>query len=83
MQNHTAHQKYMQEYPINTRTHLWVPEWGWEWMRWEFVASTYKQFYREWIKNNILVYSTENHIQYSMINHSGKEYEKKGVYMYN
>ena len=60
-----------------------MPEWGWGWMHWEFVASTCKQLYREWTKNNILVYSTENHIQYSMINHSGKEYEKKGVYMHN
>ena len=26
--------------------------------------------------NKILVYSTRNYIQYSVINHNGKEYEK-------
>ena len=31
----------------------------------------------EWIKNKILLYSTENYIQYPMINHNLKEYFKK------
>ena len=34
------------------------------------------------MKNNFLLYSTENHIQYPMINHNGKEYEKEYTYIY-
>ena len=29
------------------------------------------------------VYSTGNYIQYPVINHNGKEYEKECTYMYN
>ena len=36
--------------------------------------------YREWINNKVLLYSTENYIQYPMINYNGKEYFKN-VYM--
>ena len=38
-----------------------------------------------WINNKVLLYSTENYIQYPMANHNGKEYFKKNVciYMYN
>ena len=36
--------------------------------------------YIEWI-NKILLYSTGNCIQYSLINHSEKECEKKCIYM--
>ena len=35
----------------------------------------------EWMNNQVLLYSTENYIQYSMINHNGKEYIKKNVYI--
>ena len=41
---------------------------------WEFGVSRCKLLYIEWIKNKILLYSTENYIQYTMINHDGKEY---------
>ena len=35
------------------------------------------------ITNKVLLYSTENYIQYPMINHNGKEYENKEcVYIY-
>ena len=37
--------------------------------------------YIGWIKNKVLLYSTGNYIQYSVINHIGKEYEN--VYVYN
>ena len=37
----------------------------------------------EWINSKILLYSTEKHIQCPMINHNGKEYIKKCLYMYN
>ena len=36
--------------------------------------------YREWI-TVVLLYNTGNCVQYSVINHNGKEYEKN-VYLY-
>ena len=38
-------------------------------------------FHLEW-KNKFLMYSTRNYIQYLVINHKGKEYLKKNVYIY-
>ena len=35
------------------------------------------------VNNKILLYSTGNYIQYSVISHNGKEYEKECIYMYN
>ena len=37
----------------------------------------------EWINNKVLLYSPGNCIQYPVINHDGKEYEKEYIYMYN
>ena len=51
-------------------------------MEWEFGVSRRKLLYIEWINNKVLLYSTENYIQYPMINHNGKEYIKKCIYMY-
>ena len=51
-------------------------------MDWEFGISRCKLLYIEWINNKVPLYSTENYIQYPMINHNGKEYEKKNVYIY-
>ena len=31
--------------------------------------------------NKVLLYSTGNYIQYPVINHNGKEYEKEYIYM--
>ena len=40
--------------------------------------------YRGRINNKVLLYSTGNYIQYPVINHNGKEYEKiTCIYMYN
>ena len=51
---------------------------------WEAGVSRCKLLYIEWINNKVLLYSTENYIQYPMINHNGKEYLKKEcIYMYN
>ena len=51
-------------------------------MKWEFGFSRCKLSYIEWINNKVLLYSTENYIQYPMINHNGKGYiEKKNVYI--
>ena len=41
--------------------------------------SRYRQLYRGWINNKVLLYSTGNYIQYPMINHNGKEYEKEYI----
>ena len=52
-------------------------------MEWEVGVSRCKLLYIEWINNKVLLYSTENYIQYPMINHNGKECIKKNVYVYN
>ena len=52
-------------------------------MEWEFGVSRCKLVYIEWINNKVLLYSTVNHIQYPVINHNGKEYEKECIHMYN
>lgn len=44
-------------------------------------ASKYKLLYAEWISNKVLLQSTENYVQYPMINcHDGKEYIQKRKY---
>ena len=50
-------------------------------MEWEFGISRCKLLYTEWIDNKVPWYSTGNYIQYPVINHNGKEYEKKNVYL--
>ena len=52
-------------------------------MDWEFEVSRCKLLYREWINNKVLMYSTGNYIQYPVINHYGKKYEKMYISMYN
>ena len=47
---------------------------------WEFGISRCELLYIEGINNKILLYSTGNYIQYTVINHSGKEYEKEYIY---
>ena len=37
----------------------------------------------EWINNEVLLYNAGNYIQYLVINHNGKEYEKECIDMYN
>ena len=49
-------------------------------MEWEFGVSRCKLLYMEWINSNVL-YNTENYIQYPVINHNGKEYEKEYIYV--
>ena len=41
---------------------------------WEVGVSRCKLSYREWINNKGLLHSTENYMQYPVINHNGKEY---------
>ena len=39
-------------------------------------------YYIEWINDQVLPYSIGNYIQYPVINHNGKEYEKECVCVY-
>ena len=48
---------------------------------WEFGISRCKLVYIGWINNKVLLYSTGNYIQYPVINHNGKEYEKEYIYI--
>ena len=48
---------------------------------WEFGISRCKLFYIGWINNKVPLNSTGNYIQYPLINHNGKEYQKKNVSM--
>ena len=41
-------------------------------IEWETGVSGCKLLCLEWINNTVLLYSTENYIQYPMINHNGK-----------
>ena len=43
-------------------------------MQWEAAVSRYRLLYIEGINNKVLLYSTENYIQYLMISHNGKEH---------
>ena len=52
-------------------------------MEWEVGVSRCKLLYTEWINNKVLLYSTGNYIQYPVINHDGKEYEKECIHVYN
>ena len=46
-------------------------------MNWESGVSRCKLLQLEWINNKALLYSTGNYIQYSEINHNGKEYKQE------
>ena len=46
---------------------------------WGFGTSKGKLLYIKCINNKVLLYSTGNYIQYPVINHNGKEYEKEYV----
>ena len=46
-------------------------------MGWEFGISRHKPSYTRWINDRVLLNNTENYIQYSVINHNRKEYEKE------
>ena len=48
-------------------------------MDWEFGIIRYKLLSIGWINYKVLLYSTGNYIQYPVINHNGKEYEKECI----
>ena len=45
-------------------------------------TSRCKLLYIGWINNKVLLYNTGNCIQYLVINHNGKEYEKEYIYLH-
>ena len=45
-----------------------------------FGVNRCKLLYRQCVTNNVLLYSTGSYIQYSVINHKGKEYEKECIH---
>ena len=53
-------------------------------MDWEFGISRCKLLYIERINYKVLLYGTGNYqyVQYPVINHNGKEYEKEYIYIY-
>ena len=57
---------------------VWGVGEGWVW---ETGIGRCKVSYIEWINNKFLLYSTGNYIQYPVINHNGKEYEKECIYI--
>ena len=48
---------------------------------WEFRISRCKLLYIDGLNNKVLLYSSGNYIQYPVINHNGKEYEKECVFV--
>jgi len=48
----------------------------------EFGISRCKLLNVEWINKKVPLYSTGNYIQYPVINHNGKQYEKECVCVY-
>ena len=51
-------------------------------MEWNVGVSRCKLLYIEWINKKVTLYSTENYIQYPIINNNGKIILKR-IYMYN
>ena len=52
-------------------------------MDWAFGISRCKLLYTGWISNKVLLYSMGKYIQYLVMNHNEKEYEKDCIYTYN
>ena len=49
----------------------------------EYGVGRYKLLYLEWISNGILLCSTGNYVQSPGVEHDGRQYKKKDVYMYD
>ena len=50
-------------------------------IEWQVGVSRCQLLYIEWRNNKVLLYSTGIYIQYPVINHNGKEYEKEHIYI--
>ena len=71
-------QKWTHKYREQTRG---CRGWGGRIRSLELADANYSILYMGWINNKVLLYSTGNYIQYPVINHNGKEYEKKYIYV--
>ena len=64
-------------------TDVWLPRVGDVGGKsWDFGIRRYKLLYIGWTNNKVLLYRTVNSIQYPIINHNGKQYEKLYIYIY-
>ena len=50
---------------------------------WEFGISRCKLLHTGWRKNKVLLYNAGSYIHYPVINHNGKAFFKKRIYVYN
>ena len=50
---------------------------------WEFTISRCKLLSVECTNSRVLLHNIGNYIQYPLINHNGREYEKECIHMYN
>ena len=48
----------------------------------EFGVSRCKLLHLQWIRNEVLLYSTGNYVQFLGIELDGRPYEEKNVYIY-
>ena len=62
------------------RTDLWLPR-GCGEGEWIGSLGLADANYIEWINIKVLLYRTENYTHYFVINHNGKEYFKKNIYV--
>ena len=51
-------------------------------MDWECGINKCKLLHLEWINNKVLLYSTGNYVPSPRIEHDGKEYLKKRIYIF-
>lgn len=51
-------------------------------MAWEFRVGRCQLLHLEWIHSKVLLWSTGSYIQSPGINHDGKQYFKKRIYIY-
>ena len=49
----------------------------------EFGVGRCKLLHLEWINNKVLMYGTGSYVQYPGINHNGKDYKRRIIYVYN
>ena len=75
----TISMKQKQTHRYRGQTCSWQRGGGGEGKDWDFGISRCKLFYIVGINNKVPLYSTGNYIQYPMINHNGKGYEKEYI----
>ena len=50
-------------------------------IKWKVGVSSCKLLYIEWVDNKVLLYRTENYIQYPVVNYNGKNIKQR-MYVY-